>query len=97
MGREVGLCERLREIAPRRLAMSLLASFACGQVKTLADLQRHFNALHGSAVSYKAFHKQLAKAAFADFMRALFDWIVKQWAVQTLRSTEGSWRGSTAW
>lgn len=62
LGREAGLCERLREIAPRRLATSLLASFACGRVDTLADLQRHFNALHGTAVSYKAFHKQLRRS-----------------------------------
>ena len=88
-GREAGLCERLREIAPRRLATSLLASFACGRVETLADLQRHFNALHGTAVSYKAFHKQLAKPAFAGFARALFDLIVGQWAIRTLRTAEG--------
>ena len=89
LGREVGLCQRRREIAPGRLAAGLLASFACGRVNTLADLQRHFNALHGSAVSYKAFHKQLAKPAFAGFARATFDLIVKRWAIQTLRTTEG--------
>ena len=89
MGREAGLCERLREIAPRRLATSLLASFACGRVETLADLQRHFNALHGTAVSCKAFHKQLAKPAFAGFARGLFDLIVEQWAIRTLRTAEG--------
>lgn len=88
-GREVGLCERLREIAPGRLAASLLASFACGRVETLADLQRDFNALHGRTVGYKAFHKQLAKPAFAGFMRALFDLIAEQWAIRTLRTAEG--------
>ena len=88
-GREVGLCQRRREIAPGRLATSLLASFACGRVETLADLQRQYNALHGRRVSYKAFHKQLAKPAFAGFARGLFDLIVGQWAIRTLRTTEG--------
>ena len=89
LGRELGLCRRRREIAPGRLAVGLLASFACGRVETLADLQRHFNALHGSAASYKAFHKQLSKPEFAAFMRGLFDLVVEQWAIRTLRATEG--------
>lgn len=88
-GREMGLCRRRREIAPGRLATSLLASFACGRVETLADLQRQYNALHGRTVSYKAFHKQLAKPAFAGFARGLFDLIVGQWAIRTLRTAEG--------
>lgn len=89
MGREAGLCRRRREIAPSRLATSLLAGFACGRVETVADLLRQFNALHRRTVSYKAFHKQLAKPEFAAFARALFDLVVGQWAVRTLRPAEG--------
>ena len=89
MGREAGLCRRRREIAPWRLATSLLASFACGRAETLADLQRQFNGLHGRTVSYKAFHKRLAKPEFAAFARALFDLIVEQRAIRTLSATEG--------
>ena len=89
MGCEAGLCRRRREIAPGRLATSLLASFAGGRVETLADLLRQFNALHGRTVTYKAFHKQLAKPEFAAFARALFDRIVEQQAIRTLRTAEG--------
>ena len=89
LGREAGLCKRRREIAPGRLATSLLASFADGRVGTLADLQRQFNALHGRAVSYKAFHKQLAKPEFAAFAHGLFGLAAKRWAIRTLRAAEG--------
>ena len=89
MGFETGLCKRLREISPGRLATSLLASFACGRVDTLADLQRQFNALCGRAVGYKAFHKQLAKPAFAAFTRALFELVVERWAIRALRAADG--------
>ena len=54
-----------------------------------AVVQLQFNALHGRTRSYKAFHKQLAKPEFAAIVRALFDLVVGQWAVRTLRPAEG--------
>ena len=89
LGRELGLCQRRREIAPGRLATALLASFADGRAETVADLLRHFNALHGRTVSYKAFHKQLAKREFAAFAHALFELVAEQWTIRTLRAAEG--------
>ena len=89
LGRELGLCKRRREIAPGRLATSLLASFADGRVETVADLLRRFNALHGRTVSYKAFRNQLAKPEFATFAHALFGRVARRWAIRTLRAAEG--------
>ena len=41
---------------------------AAQEVQSLADLQRHFNALWDTEVSYKAFYNQLAKASCASFL-----------------------------
>ena len=89
LGRELGLCRRRREIAPGRLATSLLASFADGQVETVADLLRQFNGLHDRTASYRAFRAQLAKPEFAAFARALFELVAEQWTIRTLRAAEG--------
>ena len=81
LGRRVGFCHRERLITPYRLVLSLLASHATGQVETLADIQRQFNALFGTTVAYKPFHNQLAKRSFKDFMRAVLDAVLQQWVV----------------
>ena len=49
--------------------MTLMTLFAGTQVESLADLQRGFNALFGYTMDYKPFYDQLAKRAFAVFMR----------------------------
>jgi hypothetical protein len=73
LGRAVRLCRRERIITPYRLALSCLASCATTRVETLADVQRTFNALFGTAVAYKPFHNQLAKCQFGPFMRELVE------------------------
>ena len=47
-GRPTHFRQRERIIAPHHMAMGLLASCAKGQVQTLADLHRDFNALFGN-------------------------------------------------
>ena len=71
------------------MAMSLMASCARGQVQTLADLQRDFNALFGTSVAYKPFHNQLAKRQFADFMRELTCKLIERRTVQVLKAQPG--------
>ena len=82
LGREVGFCVRERLITPYRLVLSLLAGHAMGQVETLADIQRQFNALFATTVAYKPFHNQLAKRTFPDLMREVLSRILQQWVVQ---------------
>lgn len=86
LGRCVGLCQRRRRITPWRLALSLLCGFATQRLECLADLQRQYNALFESSVAYKSFHKQLAKPAFADFMRKLAGQSLAQLQIQVLRA-----------
>ena len=89
LGRLTRYCHRERVITPHRMAMSLMASCARGQVQTLADLQRDFNALFGTSVAYKPFHNQLAKRQFADFMRELTCKLIERWTVQVLKAQPG--------
>ena len=79
LGRLTRYCHRERVITPHRMAMSLLASCARGQVQPLADLQRDFNALFGTSVACKPFHNQLANRQFADFMRELTCELIERW------------------
>ena len=69
LGREVGFCVRERLITPYRLVLSLLAGHTMGQVETLADIQRQFNALFATTVAYKpcnrsvvVWHRGLSRA-----------------------------------
>ena len=87
LGRLTGFCQRERVITPYRLAVSLLASCATTRVETLADIQRHFNALFGTTVAYKPFHNQLAKRQFADFMRELVSALIERWTVRILQAS----------
>ena len=89
LGRLTRFCQRERVITPHRMAVSLLASCARGQVQTLADLHRDFNALFGTRVAYKPFHNQLAKRQFADFMRELACKVIERWTVRVLKAHPG--------
>src|SRR5215510_5538782 len=68
-GTEAKLCRRI--ITPFRLGLALTATCASQPVETLADFHRGFNALWGTAITYKAFYNQVAKSHFADFARIM--------------------------
>jgi hypothetical protein len=67
-GSQLEFCRRQRQITPFRFGLSVVASMASQEVQSIADLQRHFNALWDAEVSYKAFYNQLAKASCASFL-----------------------------
>ena len=67
-GNQLEFCWRQRQITPFRFGLSVIASMASQEVQSIADLQRHFNALWDTEVSYKAFYNQLAKASCASFL-----------------------------
>ncbi len=84
LGRETGLRLRRRQITPWRLSVSLLSAFATRSLDSLADLQREYNALFDTAATHQPFHKQLAKAPFAEFMRSLSGQWLDQLRIQVL-------------
>ena len=85
LGKSLRFCVREREVTPHRLALGLIEVLATPGAATIADLQRAFNALCGTAVQYKPFHNQLAKAQFPEFTRALYERLLSELACEVLR------------
>jgi hypothetical protein len=67
-GSQLECCRRQRQMTPYRFGLSVVASLASQEVQSLADLQRHFNALWDAEVSYNALYNQLANASCASFL-----------------------------
>jgi ribosome-associated translation inhibitor RaiA len=88
-GTEVKFCRRQRVITPFRLGLALTATCASQRVATLADLHCGFNALFGTAVTYKAFYNQLAKPHFADFARTLAARLISDMTLKVLGFEKG--------
>ena len=59
--------------------------FAASGAKTIADVQRAFNALCAQDVQYKPFHNQLSKRQFPTFMRLLLSRLLNELACEVLR------------
>jgi len=90
LGKKVGFCDRERVITPFRLILSVVMSLACGQVESLADLQRDFNALFDTGIGYKAFYNQLAKKKYADLMLSVMCLVIRQMSFSVLGFQKGS-------
>lgn len=90
LGKATGFCERLRTVTPYRLALSLISTFSCTKVETLADIHRGFAALFGKEVSYKPFHNQLSKEEFPKMMEAVALEMLRKLIVKTLRIKRGA-------
>lgn len=88
-GTDVKFCRRQRVITPFRLGLALTATCASQRVETLADLHCGFNALFGTAVTYKAFYNQLAKPHFADFARILAARLISDMTLKVLGFEKG--------
>ena len=90
LGKQSGFTDRLRDITPARLALTMLTAMSSNDVETLADLQRMFVAMTGVQISYKPFHNQLSKPEFADFMRQVLEHMLGTLAMSVLRPIAGS-------
>jgi hypothetical protein len=88
-GTDVKFCRRQRVITPFRLGLALTASCASQRVETLADLPCGFNALFGSAVTYKALDNQLATPHCADFARTMAARLSSDMTLQVLGCEKG--------
>jgi hypothetical protein len=67
-GHPLELCRRQRQMTSLRFGLSVVASMASQEVQSIADLQRHCNALWDAEVRYNACDNQLAKARCASFL-----------------------------
>lgn len=83
-GKQLGFAKRKRLITPFRLGLSLMASMATQQVRTIADLHRQFNELWQMETDYNAFHKQLDKSTAPVFFLASLSNIMSQLTMKGL-------------
>jgi len=66
VGRRSGWVKRSRKIHPAAWIAAIVSTLAGGRVQWIADTWRTFQAFTGATMSYKPFHKQLAKAEFPE-------------------------------
>lgn len=90
IGRQTGQSQRLRDVTPYRLLLSIVAVLSSFKVETIADLLRAFNHRFSSATAYKAFYNRLARPSFAAFMREMFCRLLAELSMQVLKPEPGS-------
>ena len=88
-GKDAKFCRRERIITPFRLGLALTTTCASQRVETLADFHRGFNALLGTAITYKAFYNQVAKPHFADFARTMAERLIGEMTLKVLGFQKG--------
>jgi DDE family transposase len=69
---------RARKVMPVMMVVAVLSTLGSGGAKWLADIHRTFRKFTGVKLQYKPFHKQLAKAAFAEMFRMLLEATVQR-------------------
>ena len=85
MAKRTGFIKRNRALLPELLVPSLVSALSKGNCDAIADFHRQFNGMcltENDNVAYKAFHNQLRKAAFFDFMKQLVQLAIAQFARQ---------------
>lgn len=83
-GKALSLAERLRLVTPFRLSLSITASMATQQVRTIADLHQQFNELWELDTYYNAFYNQLAKSTAPEFFLDSLSATMSQLSLQVL-------------
>ncbi len=85
VARGTGLMRRKRKVTPLMLLVACLSTLGVAKVQWLADILRTFNRFTGWALRYKPFHKQLAKPAFAEFVRSVVARALRELSLPVLR------------
>lgn len=85
--REIGHCQRLRDVTPQRLVCALLEALGSLRVTTIADILRTFNAQTGLSTRYKPFHNRLAQPEFPRFMKQLYLDILRKLSQNVMRAS----------
>ncbi len=72
-GKSIGFSQRLRQIPPFQLIVSMITAMGDKETRHFSEIHRYFNQLTNKNVRYKPFHNQLAKPEFAQLMRDVAD------------------------
>ena len=84
-GKNIGFSQRLRQIPPFQLIVSMITAMGDKETKHFSEIHRYFNQLTNKNVRYKPFHNQLAKPGFAQLMRDVADKVFNHWVNTKLK------------
>ncbi|WP_262947591.1 IS4 family transposase [Xenorhabdus indica] len=76
-----GFTQRVRNIEPRTLILSLISALSTGKINAIAQLHQKYNGLcpDTQQVSYRPFYNQLRKPAFEAFIKIIVRFFMAQW------------------
>ena len=87
LGLQIGFAQRLRNIVPFQLIVSVIAALGDKETRYFSEIHRYFNQLTDQNVRYKPFHNQLAKPGFAQLMREVAEKVLNHWVSTKLLCT----------
>ena len=79
-----------RVLTTPKFVTSLLHSLGTRRVESIADLQRDFNADHGTTVYYKPYYERLDTAGFVELMRSTFESLMTHLYMEALKPLKDS-------
>jgi hypothetical protein len=86
IAKECNFTKRLRSINPYNLFVSVISALSKGNCNSIAGIHRQFNGMsEHDKVAYRAFHNQLKKDEFVDFMKSLFQYLVQNLVVKNIK------------
>jgi hypothetical protein len=90
VARQTRFVQRQRVVTGASVFWALIVTVGAKSTQYISDVLRTLNAREGWAIRYKPFWDRLAKAAFARFMRAMFQRLCRELVTGVLRAEEGT-------
>jgi IS4 transposase len=89
IAKECKFLKRLRSINPHNLFISIISTLSKGDCDSIAGIHRQFNGMsEHDKVAYRAFHYQLKKDEFIDFMKYLFKHLVQNLVTKNIKCSK---------
>jgi hypothetical protein len=88
--RETKFVQRQRVITGTSVFWALIITLGAKSTQYISDVLRTLNAREGWTIRYKPFWNRLAKAAFARFMKAMFERLCRDLVTEVLRAEKGT-------
>lgn len=90
VARSTGFVQRERIVTADGMFWALVITLGAHATQYISDVLRTLNKREGWAIRYKPLWNRLAKSAFQRFMKAMFERLCRELAIQVLRRQMGS-------
>ena len=90
VARKTGFVQRQRVITGASVFWALIVTLGANCTQYISDVLRTLNAREGWSIRYKPFWDRLAKAAFARYMKAMFEQLCRELVSEVLRAEKGT-------